>query len=344
MATTHEVARQDKKLESSGLLVNDSVAQAASNGAPATHLELSGAIDILWQLKDPRNTDEHIVEIQEESRQFMAEFFERVRQCKDTMVPIRKNINLIKELHTKIITEVSQTKSKEYSNKLDELLTQTSRQARGIKDELKALEDENSVYEERFGRQSAEFKIHLNMHGSVTKKFIELMREYEATQGKYKALLKQRVARQVKVANPNATDAEVAEAVEAGGSNIFVDKVLSNADQVAMNAYADVQSKHQDLMRLEASIKEVHQLFMDMALMVEAQGELLDNIEEMVSSSAEYTGSGVKELVKAKEIQKSARKKMCCIVVCCAILMMILMSYVSIMIPGLRRRMYGTDY
>jgi len=42
MATTHEVARQDKKLESSGLLVNDSVAQAAGNGVPATHLELSG--------------------------------------------------------------------------------------------------------------------------------------------------------------------------------------------------------------------------------------------------------------------------------------------------------------
>ena len=39
------------------------------------------------------------------------------------------------------------------------------------------------------------------------------------------------------------------------------------------------------------------------------QGELLDNIEEMVSSSAEYTESGVKELVKAKDHQKSARKK-----------------------------------
>jgi hypothetical protein len=34
-------------------------------------------------------------------------------------------------------------------------------------------------------------------------------------------------------------------------------QMLTQADQVAMNAYADVQSKHQDLMRLEASIKEV---------------------------------------------------------------------------------------
>jgi t-SNARE complex subunit (syntaxin) len=31
---------------------------------------------------------------------------------------------------------------------------------------------------------------------------------------------------QVKVANPNATDAEVAQAVEAGGANVFADQVL----------------------------------------------------------------------------------------------------------------------
>ena len=40
-------------------------------------------------------------------------------------------------------------------------------------------------------------------------------------------------------------------------------------------------------MKLEASIREVHQLFMDMAIMVEQQGEMLDNIEELVSKSAE---------------------------------------------------------
>lgn len=307
----------------------------------AAHLELSGAIDILWQLKDPRGSDEVHLDIHDESKQFMSDFFDRVRACKDSMLPIRESINTIKQLHAKIITEVSQTKSKEYSKKLDALLSATSRKARDVKDQLKALEVENAVYEEKFGRNSAEFKIHLNMHGTVTKKFIELMHEYETTQGKYKSLLKERVARQVKVANPNATEEEVAEAVENGGANVFVDQVLSKADQVAMNAYADVQSKHQDLMRLEASIKEVHQLFQDMALMVEAQGELLDNIEEMVSKSTEYTESGVKELVKAKDLQKSARKKMCCIVICVGILMMIALSYASMLVPGMRRRLPG---
>ena len=84
--------------------------------------------------------------------------------------------------------------------------------------------------------------MHVNMHGSLTKKFMELMGEYSAVQGRYKKLLRDRVARQVRVVNPNATPEEVEEAVASGGADIFADKILSQADQAAMNAYADVQS------------------------------------------------------------------------------------------------------
>ena len=36
--------------------------------------------------------------------------------------------------------------------------------------------------------------------------------------------------------------------------------------------------------------------------------------------------------------------QMCCIVVCLSILFLILMSYVSFMIPGMRRALYDADY
>lgn len=90
-------------------------------------------------------------------------------------------------------------------------------------------------------------EIALTKHaGSLTKKFVELMQEYEETQGKYKSLLHERVERQVsldfclmvhddskvKVVNPNATEEEIKQAVESGGSDIFADRLLSKADQV----------------------------------------------------------------------------------------------------------------
>ncbi|KAJ1477134.1 t-SNARE [Baffinella frigidus] len=295
-------------------------------------VDLSGAIDILWQLKDAaavRNQDVVVTIKPEGNDEFMNAFFAKVKSVKDEMGDIRKNINQIKELHSKIITEVSQQKSKEHTEKLDELLLQTSSTAKKVKDRLRDFEGLTKECREEYGEASSQSRVHVNMHGSLTKKFMELMNEYNQVQGRYKTLLRDRVARQVKVVNPNATPEEVAEAIANGGSDIFADKILSQSDQAAMNAYADVQSKHEDLVRLEASIREVDQLFMDMALMVEQQGELLDNIEESVSNSAEYTQQGVVQLVEAKRLQKSARKKMCCLAACFAVCLLIALSFVT---------------
>ena len=45
-----------------------------------------------------------------------------------------------------------------------------------------------------------------------------------------------------------------------------------------------VADKYQDVLTLEASVAELHQMFLDFALLTEKQGELLDQIEHQVSS------------------------------------------------------------
>ena len=44
-----------------------------------------------------------------------------------------------------------------------------------------------------------------------------------------------------------------------------------------------VADKYQDVLTLEASVAELHQMFLDFALLTEKQGELLDQIEHQVS-------------------------------------------------------------
>lgn len=54
------------------------------------------------------------------------------------------------------------------------------------------------------------------------------------------------------------------------------------------------------------------QIFLDMAVLVEAQGELLDNIEAQVARSVGYVQAGTNHLQAAKQHQRSKRKWMCC--------------------------------
>jgi t-SNARE complex subunit (syntaxin) len=74
-----------------------------------------------------------------------------------------------------------------------------------------------------------------------------------------------------------------------------------------------VQDKYADVLRLEQSVAELHQMFLDLALLVEQQGEMLDQIEFQVRTAANYVEQGNQEVVKALKSQKSARKKKCCL-------------------------------
>ena len=49
-------------------------------------------------------------------------------------------------------------------------------------------------------------------------------------------------------------------------------------------AAVDVQAKHEAIMDLEARINEVAQMFSDLALLVNVQGEILNRIEDNVTA------------------------------------------------------------
>jgi hypothetical protein len=56
-------------------------------------------------------------------------------------------------------------------------------------------------------------------------------------------------------------------------------------------------------------VAELHQMFLDFALLTEQQGELLDQIEFQVKSAGDYIEQANEEVVEAIEISKKVRKK-----------------------------------
>ena len=51
----------------------------------------------------------------------------------------------------------------------------------------------------------------------------------------------------------------------------------------ALDTMAEIQERHEAVKDLETSLLDLHQIFLDMSVLVEAQGEMLDNIEKQVS-------------------------------------------------------------
>ena len=67
--------------------------------------------------------------------------------------------------------------------------------------------------------------------------------------------------------------------------------------------------RHNEFLKLENSIREVYELFMELSQMVEQQGESINRIEALVEDAGERVHSGKEEIVQAHVYQTKARKK-----------------------------------
>lgn len=69
----------------------------------------------------------------------------------------------------------------------------------------------------------------------------------------------------------------------------------------ARQALEDVTARHQEIIKLERSIRDLRDMFVEMSLLVERQGEMINNIERQVQQTREH-------VEEAKTIAKKAIK------------------------------------
>jgi len=145
-----------------------------------------------------------------------------------------------------------------------------------------------------------------NLCNTLTKKFIDETKAYQSAQEKYKSDIKKKVTRQVQIVKPDATDEEIDAVMRSeGGRDALIQRqILTNSpnDQVK-TAYAKVAGKYQDVLALEQSVAELHQMFMDFALLIEHQGELLDQIDFHIKQAGNYVEEGNVEVHQAVKYQ-----------------------------------------
>jgi len=260
---------------------------------------------------------------------FMNTFFQDVGSIKGTMGTI-KNIKSIEEKYVSQLNSVMDQSGKG-GNEVQQLIDTTNGLVTETRGKLDKLKSDTAAFQSSKAATPTEVRIRANMHGTLTQKFLEIVQEYQEVQTAYKNKYKEKVERQYKIAKPDASPDEIEEAMQTGDSSkIFADQILdTHLHQQAKNALAYIEARHRDIVRLEASIMELHQLFVDMAVLVDSQGELLNQIEFNVSQSVAYTADGVKELKKAVEYQKKSRKKMLIIIV------ILIIIIIAVLLPTL---------
>ncbi|XP_039645109.1 syntaxin-4 isoform X2 [Perca fluviatilis] len=160
-------------------------------------------------------------------------------------------------------------------------------------------------------------------HGVLSREFVELMGRCNTIQAEYRDRNVERIQRQLKITGNNVTEEELDAMLESGQTDVFTQNILIDA-QATRQALNEIESRHDEILKLERSIRDLHDMFQYLAMEVEAQGEMVNRIETNIKYSADYVEKAKENTEKAVTYQQKARKKKLWIAICCAILLLIL--------------------
>ncbi|CAN0147290.1 LOW QUALITY PROTEIN: syntaxin-11-like [Lethenteron reissneri] len=173
--------------------------------------------------------------------------------------------------------------------------------------------------EARQGAQSAAARIIRAHVNTLTQRFHQVMLEYNAAEIAQRENCKRRIARQLEILGSQpASDAELEERIEQGNWEVFAMGILGET-RSAKAALNEIEQRHQELLKLEQRLREVHDLFLQMALLVEEQGEMVNNIENTVTNTQDYIAQANETFQKAIKYQNRNpfRKLLRCCCCCC---------------------------
>ncbi|XP_073453283.1 syntaxin-3-like isoform X2 [Aquarana catesbeiana] len=259
--------------------------------------------DRLEQLKATQDTDDpEDVDISIDNAAFMDDFFAGIEEIRQNIDKISESVNETKKLHSVILSApLPEQKTKD---DLENLTLEIKKAANNVRSRLKAMEH---TIEQEEGQSSADLRIRKSQHSVLSRKFVDAMTKYNEAQVDFRERSKGRIQRQLEITGKNTTDDELEEMLESGNPNIFTSGII-NDSQISRQALSEIESRHRDIVRLESSLKELHDMFMDIAMLVENQGEVTDNIEINVMKSVEHVEKAREETTKAVKYQSKARK------------------------------------
>ena len=142
---------------------------------------------------------------------------------------------------------------------------------------------------------------------TASNRFWEIWTEYSTLQVLFREKLKEDLVKCLKVTNNQLTEEEIEEKIDAG-EGVFSASIMQETAQ-AKEQLARVENRHKDIKKLEEGITEIHSMFMDLAILVEQQGEMVTRIEDHIMTASMDVENASKKLEDAKRLQDAARKK-----------------------------------
>lgn len=179
---------------------------------------------------------------------------------------------------------------------------------------LQGLRQESAQLQEKEGPSSAASRIAKAQCDALVHDFNAVMGDYNRAEEMQKIICRGRIKRQASILGTEISDEQLDVVVSDGGEGwtALSHSLQTEGGRTSRWAMNEIKGRHKELVELEARLREVHELFLQMAALVESQGSLLNNIEANVCKTQEYTQKVNVHIKKAVHYKKKNPFLQCC--------------------------------
>jgi syntaxin 1B/2/3 len=227
-----------------------------------------------------------------------SDFLARIEGTKSRIGQLTANISSIASIHQRMLASPDSNASAQLEN----IVTQTQIQNTGIKDEIKFLEKDAA--------RSPDSSFKGTQIANLKRTFKKQLEDYQKEEQDYERRYRDAIARQFRIVNPDATEAEVNEAANAnwGDEGVFQTALKSNRSGQASSVLGAVRARHNDIVQIEKTLGELALLFEQLNEAVVYQEEAVTQTENQTARVKDDTENANTQLDKGIASARRARK------------------------------------
>ncbi|KAI6228132.1 putative syntaxin-3 [Aphelenchoides besseyi] len=295
--------------------------QKLSGKNATTSRSRASTADSTIRLEDGRPAaNDHLLEDRDWEQ--MDAFLRNVSEVRKKISEMETLLRKLREIHKhKLVSPGSHSESTEELNEVQSRFNNLSQIVSRFIHEI------NKEVEKLKKSKDAVARIKTDQARTITRTFQNIIIDFNAEQVNYKEQCQKTISKYLSIAGLQMEQEDVDDAIEKGHLFNTVGVMMAERDKKVL--FEDVKSRHDDIVKLEASIRELHEIFQDMAMLIESQGEIVDRIETNVNYAAEYAERALRNVNHAKRAKNRNIKLKIAAVVCLAIVILLIIVLLS---------------